>query len=539
MKQYPASAGLLSHVRWRLSVARLGAVAFRAALWLSALFAVLVLVSRLTGLIPDWFTLPSILVLPVLATLLGLIGFRRPVEADAARLVDQHAGTKDLFLTLTNLERTAGEYQVLVRADAEQRVPAISPAAVVPWPWERPLAKLTGVMLLLVSAVLVLPALDPFGRVAAARQMEQRQDDLEATQQETQVRRAQLAEQQVDTEHSEDVDQALEDLKTAFRKMVPEARNENASVLAARQKMLNEKWKFSAAQLKALLTQLPLQQRFGARGELQKQKMLNDLKQGSSQALEEELQQAMEDLQDIAAMDDPLRRSEAMQRLRKKLDDLREFAQEDANSRPLAEALERAMKQLETARAGDSREMTTEALQALQDSIRLAELEARKLAQTARDMQQLEAALQALNMARRVNQEGLLDGQMCENCQSMQDYMELYAELMGGREQGLGTGGEGIGEGGEVPEDDSLLSDFKDEKTKTAIQKGKLLLAIKTKGVTEDNEYDLQIEYLEAIDQIKQSVTEAIEQEQVPPGYHAGIQKYFDSLEDQSAAEDP
>ena len=37
-------------------------------------------------------------------------------------------------------------------------------------------------------------------------------------------------------------------------------------------------------------------------------------------------------------------------------------------------------------------------------------------------------------------------------------------------------------------------------------------------------------DYREAVREVKQGVSEAIVAEQVPPGYHTAIQKYFDSL---------
>ena len=42
-------------------------------------------------------------------------------------------------------------------------------------------------------------------------------------------------------------------------------------------------------------------------------------------------------------------------------------------------------------------------------------------------------------------------------------------------------------------------------------------------------------EYRDALRQVKQGVSEAIANEQVPPGYHDTIQKYFDTLPEQAA----
>ena len=59
---------------------------------------------------------------------------------------------------------------------------------------------------------------------------------------------------------------------------------------------------------------------------------------------------------------------------------------------------------------------------------------------------------------------------------------------------------------------------------------GKLLLSLKTKGVTEGGE-DAKLQYAEQIKIVKQGVSEAIDQEQIPPGYVDGIKKYFNDLD--------
>jgi hypothetical protein len=86
-----------------------------------------------------------------------------------------------------------------------------------------------------------------------------------------------------------------------------------------------------------------------------------------------------------------------------------------------------------------------------------------------------------------------------------------------------------MGEGGEAPEDDSIKTDFVDERSKSAVQKGKILLSMKTKGLSDTGE--ARKEYRAIVSDIKQGVAEAIEQEQIPPGYHDAIQKYFDQFE--------
>ena len=160
-------------------------------------------------------------------------------------------------------------------------------------------------------------------------------------------------------------------------------------------------------------------------------------------------------------------------------------------------------------------------------------------AQSARDLEQLEQALNLIRDAKKLNSEEQLDGEMAADATTMDDYQQLYDEIMGqmggegmeGEGDGDGLGGQGIGKGGKAPEDESAKTKFQTERTKTAIKKGKILLSMKTKDAPNADLKDLEAKYQEIITDIKQGTDEAIEKEQAPPGYHEGIKKYFDTLE--------
>ncbi|MCA9016417.1 MAG: hypothetical protein KDA77_13880, partial [Planctomycetaceae bacterium] len=53
-------------------------------------------------------------------------------------------------------------------------------------------------------------------------------------------------------------------------------------------------------------------------------------------------------------------------------------------------------------------------------------------------------------------------------------------------------------------------------------------LSFKTKGLSDRGEAQKKYNLLT---ELKQGMSEAIIQEQIPPGYHEGIKKYFNSLE--------
>ncbi|MBX3438702.1 MAG: hypothetical protein KF861_14505, partial [Planctomycetaceae bacterium] len=357
----------------------------------------------------------------------------------------------------------------------------------------------------------------------------------------TEVRKSELSKSDVDAEFSEDVEQSLEDLKSSLQRMEPQNREENARVLGAHQKSLGEKWRMGAEQLKELLSRKPMEQRFGAMNQSKARKWADDVRKGETESLEEEMDDLQKEVENIAQMEDPLQRTEAMRRLEKKLDELLDLAKEDVNSKPLAAALERAMKELEAAKANPSEKLTSEQQEALSESIKLAELELKQLAQSVRDMKELEKALELAQMAKRLNDEEKLDGEAMEGAETLEDYKELYAEMMAELgydvammgEEGMPGDGEGMGAGEieAMADDDSVKTDFQDETSKSAIKKGKILLSLKTKGVSESDEDEIQLQYNDIVSDLKQSVSEAIDQEQIPPGYHEGIKKYFDSLD--------
>ena len=62
-----------------------------------------------------------------------------------------------------------------------------------------------------------------------------------------------------------------------------------------------------------------------------------------------------------------------------------------------------------------------------------------------------------------------------------------------------------------------------------ALNAGKVLMSIKTQGVTDPGQ--AVVEYRQSMQQIQQGLNEAILHEQVPPAYHEAIRKYFDSME--------
>ena len=89
-------------------------------------------------------------------------------------------------------------------------------------------------------------------------------------------------------------------------------------------------------------------------------------------------------------------------------------------------------------------------------------------------------------------------------------------------------GGRGKGQGGIAPEAKDQVADFQTEKEKAALQAGKMLLKFKSNELAPAGE--ARREYIESAEKVKQGVREALLREDVPPGYHESIQKYFDEI---------
>lgn len=538
---------MLRQTARRLRLVSLGSRFYDSLLICCGLYAAALLIGRLCGVGGDWLTPASLLVVPVIAFAVAAIWHKRPTLLDAARVADQHAGSRDLFLTVALIENSAGEFQNLVTRSAEERAAKVFPAAVVPFGGGRKVGIACIAVLLVAGGFLWLPTLDPFGKVQAATVAGERQKLLEQTKKATEERTAQLKKEEPDAPLSEETQKAIENLKAALNKMQPREREGNFKELVAQQKMLGDKWrKMSGEKLKDLLSQNPQAQQFGAMDREKLEKWGRELREGSTKGLQQELEELKEQLRELAKTDDPVKKAELEQKVKKRMKELANFAAEKANSKPLAAALQRAMKQLEMSRMeGMNNE---ESLEAAEKSLDLTKLELKELAQSAKDLKALEEALKVLQQARQLNDKEKLDGAETEGADSLEDYAEFYAELMaqlgltegdgegdgeGEEGDGEGLGGRGMGNGGKAPEDDSVETGFKTEQSKSAVTAGKILLSVKTKGMSDRG--DAKREYRDLVEKVKQGYSEAILQEQVPPGYHEGIKKYFDNFDKSDA----
>jgi hypothetical protein len=525
--QRPKWQTLLRRTLLRLQVIAAARRGLWALLVLAAAYAAFLLTVRLTGLLrltPEALALAG---LPVAGLLIGMIWPRRPTLKDAARAVDRHAKTDDLFLTMLMLENSPGEFQPLVAAQAEAKAGRIRAAEVVPLRINGRLVAVCLALLLCAGLVPFVPQLDPFGRVEASQLAEKEAKKLDETKKATKERLAQIERESLSDAEAKEVKDALDKLKTSMNGTQPKAKNANALKLSAAQKDVAEQWrKISSDKLKDLLSQSSLAQQFGSSAAGESKKWLEELQAGSTDALKKEMKALQQDMEELAKSKDPVKKAQLQKRLREKLDAMAEFAKEQTGSKTLAAAIKRAQEQMRMASKGDDESSSQESMRAAAESMKLAEKELEQVAQSAKDLKELEKGLAVLQMAKKLNQSDQLDGKKCEGCQSMDEYAAMFEKLMKGKNPDEG----GFGDGGTRDEKDSSKSKFKTEMSKSQIVKGKVLLTLKTKGMGEHVEFKEQ--YRAAVRDVKQGISEAILQEEIPPGYHEGIKSYFESLDE-------
>lgn len=541
----PLTTRMLASVRRRVYAARWVRLFLLCVCWACVATAVLLPAAWFLDRVDLRMTLAAVPVAIGVALLLATMLARRPDSSDAARAADEYTGTKDLFLTVTRLAETpqsAESYAPLVLRDAEAAAKRVDPRKAVAIPLERPLGwAASGLAVALVVAFLV-PRFDPFGTAAAAEVLADQEKILKELDKVTEERKAELRKKDPQAELSEDVDQSIEQLKQSLKQIRPAKKQENLKMLSDRQKELGQKWrKTSAENLKDLFDSRNSDQDFGKNiaGEELK-KWAKELQEGSTESLRKEIDQLKQDLQQLAKTTDPVERQEQLQKIEERLKRMERFAKETANNKPLAAALKRAMQQLDSARkAGADKQgekaLSTEALESMKESLELSKMELEEMAQSARDLKELEKALQTLQQAKKAAETDQLDGQACEDCVTLEDYQEFYKELLAemGLQEGAGDG-DGMGVGEAEPEDEAAKTGFKTEQSKSAVTAGKVLLSLQSKGLSDTGEAEEN--YATQINNVKQGVSEAILQEQVPPGYHEEIKKYFDTLQPKSDA---
>ena len=496
---------------------------------LAAVYGLLLLASRFLAVVPDMFTPWTLLIIPACAIVLGLFFHKRPNSRTAARVTDVSANTKDLFLTSMLLDSSSSEYAPLVSNKAAARAAEVVPKKVVPYHWAPQTRHGALVMCSLWVCILFLPQLDPFGREQRRERQAEREQKLQETFKATKQRRAHIEKAKPP---SSDVEQALEELKKTFQTMKPDDQKGNFTRLSERQQELGRMWQASANRKLAQSGSMKLPtQRFGSMSPRQ-EAWKKELKKGRTLALQKELDALKGLARQIAETKDAGEKRKLEQELKQRIGELQNFAATGLKSQPLEAALSRALSQLQM---GKTPNLSQEAMQGMQQSLALAGLELSQLQKMMKEMQALDQALDTLRKAQQCNSSACLNGGQSRGLQGMGDYAALYDRMI--KNAKFITGGmkgPGTGKGGNAPEDDTLDTGFKSEKSKSALRAGKILMTWDTQQLSDPGK--ARENYAENITSIRQGANEAILTDQIPPGYHESIQKYFDTLRQQQAS---
>lgn len=486
--------------------------------------------SRLLGLMPDRFVNPALAGLGAAALIFALVLIRRPAEQRVARLVDAKAGTKELFLSAVLTADGAGEFLPVVQSEAEQRAPEVNLAKALPFRWQPGVLQVLIACAIVAAALRWVPQLDPFRKVEQRQKSVQQQQKLQEARKLTALRAETLTEES--KKQSQQMQQALARLDKTFKDAKPKAKDETLKQLADEQRELGELWrKVNNDQLKQALDKSA--QSFGQMNAKERNEWREQLQKGDLSGIQKELGELRKELSKLVGMPDSAEKRAKQEELAHKLSQFAEAMKDIVKSPNVDEALSRAMAQLDAAKLS---ELAQEASEDAMKSLDLSKQELEQLAKSMKDGKSLEEALKSLQMAKQLAAAGKLDGANGKDGMSAEDYAKLFAEKMaeltGQEGQGEGQGGPGqgggIGNGAKRPEDDSVKTSFKSEKSPTMLTDGKMLLEWKTKEVGESGER--AAEFRDAVRGVKQGVSEALQAEQVPPGYHDAIKKYFDTL---------
>jgi hypothetical protein len=338
------------------------------------------------------------------------------------------------------------------------------------------------------------------------------------------------------------VKKAIDDLLQTFRMAKPDQKKRNAQRLADRRKELRGlRKRLKEEQFRDAFTKARARQRLSGADLLKVRELERQIGRGNMAGVKkevDELRRMARRLERLSKENRTADADETREEMKRRLKNLKAALASQTKSKPTDTAFQRALEQLGMTK---TKGLSKEALQGLKDSLDLAGLEMDELQRQMQEMSDLEDAMRCLAAARKLNAAGKLEtpgggGGM----KTLEDYKKLYEELMGqagmGDKQGLagrdgdgGMGGPGRGRGGKAPEDDSVKTAFKSEKSESILQAGKILMELKSRGLSKAG--TVRKDFRENVEKVKQDVSEALVREQVPPGYHKAIRDYFDDVE--------
>lgn len=569
------------------AVIRRVAIAEYVAAWLRGMYVlggvaiIALIVKRCFGVGRELVPMELAIGMPVFAALITIIVARKPTALEAARRIDDCCGANDLFLTLAQLKSSAGAWQPVIAEQASAKAAELRPSAIVPWLWQRPLARSVSAVAVFVFTALFLPQFDPFGAVESASAAVAVRRDLQDSRRETGNRLAELAAMYGSAEPSSEFDRSLAELAAELRQLTADRSASGLAELDARQREIEARWRQARTgdEVARVLEQAQATQSFGASDQRNRQ-WVEELAAGQTQSVDEEFDSLASDLEKLASVSDGVERQRLEKQVRQAMAELQRFAGNQLHSQPMEAAMKRAMSQLDLSRL-DS-DLQAESTEASKDSLELAQAELHEIANDAAQLASLEQALNAIQSAKKLAQQGTpqpSDG-IDRNETTIQEFVEQYADLQGeagqpqpgndsppGEESKGGTPGQqvassggqsdsdtpgkagstkadnkasgsegnssGHGAGRSVARENPLAeTEFRDAREAASLDAGRRLMAMRRQGVSDAGESSQ--EYRELVRSLQKRVGTAIEVEEIPPGYVSGIRSYFDSLDQEA-----
>lgn len=547
----------------------------------SIVYALLLLTSRLTGLIPDLFSWVTVLCPLALSLLTSLLIPFRVSQRESARAVDTHEKTDDLFLTVSSIGKSNGKFKDLVSEQAEQKALNLKPGSIVSFKWQKPLRNFALATIALLIGIFTLPQLDPFGKEDERAKKELKNKSLEEARKETEKR---LVKIKKEIEKPKDSEAAKVELTQILKQLKTKPPEDVRNKLRQQRRKMAKMWSDKNKEINADNKRLQISsQSFGFNSKELK-KISKDLKKGDTQSAIKKLSELKDKLEALSEGELSEDKKQELASIKKEMEDLRDAINESMGSESVKAAINRALSQME-----ELSEETKEALADAAKSMKLSERELSRLQKMMDEMDDLQQMMQAAQQAdqlaqqmqnnpnaqtppeyesfqeyqdylNQMNQNGQQNGESttcqacegagkCKSCNGTGKDGEgnkcpdcegkgQCSDCKGtgncngngsGQGQGLASGnGTGNGTtGGGLPGENDVASNTVKQNAKSKTQPGRILMEWKTKGLSDKGQ--VTEEYQEAMKEIREGVDEAISKEKIPPGYHEIIKKYFSS----------
>lgn len=544
---------LLQRVARREMWRRAGAGLGRGCLLAAAVTAGLMLIQRGLGLFSPWDGWIWLAIVAVITLGVAALGLKAPSLAESARLADRRTNAADLFLSALNTEAAGrDDFTPVVVQSANDLSRRWQARQLVAWAIPVKSLGLAALFMAMVLAGSMLPQFDPFGRQQQQVKLQEKKRELEQLAKKTREK-AVVIRAQANENAKQPVATALEELRKTLAEAKPPENAKDLKKLNDAQKDLGAKWQ--KLNQEKLADSLPKSagQDFGGKNELSEnlRKAVAEKDMKAIQKAVEDVQQKMAEAEN-ASKEGGQKAADKQREARNALRELNEALAQSLGSESLEETMSRARQQQDKAAQED---LAQEGGQGARESLDLAKEQIEQMLEDMKNQQNLEDALQAAQQAKRLAQQGKLDGSQAEGAESMQDYAKKYQEAMDqlaaaqakqgqgqgegqGQGQGNGSGldsgqqggmgGRGIGQGGKAAEDNSIATSFTPERSPAMLQAGKTLMEWSQKGQGDKNAPAGAND--NALQSVREGVGEAMVKEQVPGVYRESIQKYFDSL---------